>query len=652
MNANSEVSKISISESTINATGGYLAAGIGSGYANNGSSRVGSIHISGSTITSLGMQSGGVGSGHGSGGISSVALLRIENTNLSSSGATGVGSGTSNEKGESTVGRLMIENSTVFARGGAGGAWDNVGAGIGSALVYTLGSSDSNGRYSSVDSILIENSTIDGTGGEDCAGIGSGFGRVGTSIVSNITIRKSIVTARGSGDASGIGCGRYSFVSRITIDNSRVLAGGGWSSSPALGSPISSRLLDSAILSDSVIILNGPLVISDDSSTGLFLVGEISLTCFLENLACVSASRITFQNSSIQGRVSDRLFSETGNMIGSTDLVILYSVEQAARVEPEAPSFGKVIHLAHLDLPTSDNDTLTLFLPNASSFVHPISFAVSTVVSIALSIPNVSEWSVPVSYGSSFGFLCPIPNADQPFIPVDEIWTIVPTAYFVEWPWPTFTSSAAFSVSNVFPISWSYSPSSHFHFSVDLLSVAFLSTAASVLPIVPFSDLIPESPIDSLSSLFDCSSDPFSHPFVDSKIFCELSPETLSSPFVISPTRAFSSAVSSSSDGAFLVGAIAGIAAVLLVIVLGVVIAIFKRRRFRDKVPSPSGGSETIPDTVFLAHVLASGTGDGFLQDTEFYDGEPSELPSRQFEVNQRDEHGTSTLVFQSLLHD
>jgi hypothetical protein len=247
---------------------------------------------------------------------------------------------------------------------------------------------------------------------------------------------------------------------------------------------------------------------------------------------------MTFQNSSILGQVADALFSRDDTMTGSTNLVILYSNAHASQVEPNGALFNKMIQFGHLELPQSGNDALTLLFPNQSSFPHPVSFIASAVRSVAFSIPNVSEWSVPVLYGSFAGFLCPSPNADQPFIPMPATWNVFPTAYFIHRSTSIFSPSAIYPPSTVLisvllPLSQTWWKSELFSLSFSLFSIL-------LLPSIPRpSEVNRESPIGLQSSNFNFSVCPLSYDFLPSSALVGslsplLSSAILESPFPLS----------------------------------------------------------------------------------------------------------------------
>ena len=147
---------------SLKANGGYLGAGIGTGYVFDGNVTLGDITIEGGSITAKG---GGEGAGIGTGCV---------------------------DRGRSvTLGDIIINGGSITAKGG------DEGAGIGTGLVYrgsvTLGD------------ITIKGGSITAIGGDCGAGIGTGEFYNGTATIGTLTIYDDIdcVDATGN-DKSGI----------------------------------------------------------------------------------------------------------------------------------------------------------------------------------------------------------------------------------------------------------------------------------------------------------------------------------------------------------------------------------------------------------------------------------------------------------------
>ena len=156
---------------TLNVTGGYGAAGIGSG---NSCSSCGNITINGGKfIATGGDAAAGIGSGH-----------------------------------NSSCDDITISGGDVFASGG----YESAGIGSGE-------------EYSSCGNITISGGEVAATGGDSAVGIGSGNS---CSSCGNITISGGEVAATGDYESVGIGSGRdNSSCDNITINGGKVIAIGG-----------------------------------------------------------------------------------------------------------------------------------------------------------------------------------------------------------------------------------------------------------------------------------------------------------------------------------------------------------------------------------------------------------------------------------------
>ena len=195
---NSNCGNITISGGTVEATGGTDAdhqeggAGIGSGYAGT----CGAITISGGSVTATG---GGQGAGIGSGKQGTCTTITISGGTVSATGgqwAAGIGSGN-----EGTCGAITISGGTITATGGY------CAAGIGS------------GSSGNCDNITISGGTVSATGGQYAAGIGSGVGDIlsSTDKCGDIIISGGTVEATGGQWAAGIGSCNDSTCGDITI---------------------------------------------------------------------------------------------------------------------------------------------------------------------------------------------------------------------------------------------------------------------------------------------------------------------------------------------------------------------------------------------------------------------------------------------------
>lgn len=189
---------VTISGGTITATGGRLGDGIGGGYGAKPKPSGtliggnGTVTISGGTITeaSGGYMAAGIGSGtRGDSEIIIRGNAVIENAESSANGA-GIGAGQGSLRDNiSTVGKVTIEGNAKIenAKSGSGGS------GIG-------------GGFIGIGNVIIRGNAQIGnaTGGEEGAGIGGGaLGTGDVTIEGNVTIEN----AKGGAGAAGIGGG-------------------------------------------------------------------------------------------------------------------------------------------------------------------------------------------------------------------------------------------------------------------------------------------------------------------------------------------------------------------------------------------------------------------------------------------------------------
>ena len=198
---------ITIHGGTVTANGGNFGAGIGGGSDGDG----GSINIHGGTVTSNG-DDGGAGIGGGSGGDG--GSINIHGGTVTSNGAdggAGIGGGSDGDGGT-----ITINGGNVTTTGGSGGMGGG-GAGIG-------GGSDGNGG-----TIIINAGTVTAIGGSGSMVFGGGAGIGGSYIGSGgtITITGGAVTAIGGDYSAGIGGGYIGSGGTITIIGGAVTATGG-----------------------------------------------------------------------------------------------------------------------------------------------------------------------------------------------------------------------------------------------------------------------------------------------------------------------------------------------------------------------------------------------------------------------------------------
>ena len=187
-------SNITINSGTVNASGGASGAGIGGGALGNGTN----ITINGGKVTATG-QAAGIGGGSRGKGDN----ITINDGHVTATGglfSAGIGGG-ENGSGE----HIKINGGTVIAKGGG---W---GSGIGG------------GAYAAGKDIIINDGNVTATGASLGAGIGGGRDGDGSDIV----INGGVVTANGGSDAAGIGGGMRANGKNITITGGTVNATGG-----------------------------------------------------------------------------------------------------------------------------------------------------------------------------------------------------------------------------------------------------------------------------------------------------------------------------------------------------------------------------------------------------------------------------------------
>ena len=187
-------SNITINSGTVNASGGASGAGIGGGALGNGTN----ITINGGKVTATG-QAAGIGGGSRGKGDN----ITINDEHVTATGglfSAGIGGG-ENGSGE----HIKINGGTVIAKGG------NWGSGIGG------------GAYAAGKDIIINDGNVTATGASLGAGIGGGRDGDGSDIV----INGGVVTANGGSDAAGIGGGMRANGKNITITGGTVNATGG-----------------------------------------------------------------------------------------------------------------------------------------------------------------------------------------------------------------------------------------------------------------------------------------------------------------------------------------------------------------------------------------------------------------------------------------
>ena len=245
------------------------------------------IHVpAGSTLTIQGtgtlkasgsFQSSGIGGGRHL----ACGNIVIEGGDITATGgdlSAGIGSGY-----QSSCGTITISGGTVKATG-------NTGAGIGS------------GYQASCGNIVIEGGNITATGGDNSAGIGSGYP---SSSCGDITISGGIVNATGSCQGAGIGSGHNSSCGDITISGGTVTAKAGNSDAAGIGcgEGFSTKCGD--------ITISGGTVIATGSSYGAGIGSAHASTC--GNIT-ISGGTVTAKGSGQFAGIGSGLDAKCGNI--------------------------------------------------------------------------------------------------------------------------------------------------------------------------------------------------------------------------------------------------------------------------------------------------------------------------------------------------
>lgn len=218
-------SNITINSGTVNASGGASGAGIGGGALGNGTN----ITINGGKVTATG-QAAGIGGGSRGKGDN----ITINDGHVTATGglfSAGIG-GSEKASGE----HIKINGGTVIAKGGYWGSGIGGGAyaagkdiiinnGNVTATGTSLGSGIGGGRDGDGSDIVINGGIVNAAGGEYGAGIGGGMQANGK----NITITGGTVNATGGQYGAGIGGGALANGSGIRISGGEVTVMGGTS---------------------------------------------------------------------------------------------------------------------------------------------------------------------------------------------------------------------------------------------------------------------------------------------------------------------------------------------------------------------------------------------------------------------------------------
>ena len=204
---NTSCGNIVIAGGTITATGTGNCVGIGSGCSNGANITCGDITISGGTVTATGGdEAAGIGSGRAGNNTNKCGAITISGGSVTATGgdwAAGIGSG--NADNTNTCGAITISGGTVEA---TGGEW---AAGIGSGHAR-------NNTNTCGDITISGSAQVKAVGKKYAAGIGTGRGNGAdkNGICGAISITGGTVEATGGDRGAGIGsgeCGKFSSIS-------------------------------------------------------------------------------------------------------------------------------------------------------------------------------------------------------------------------------------------------------------------------------------------------------------------------------------------------------------------------------------------------------------------------------------------------------
>jgi len=270
---------ISINGGTVIAAGGETAAGIGGG--NGGSA--GTITITDGDVTATGgMWGAGIGGGFtGSGG--HIAVNGGTVTAVGGENSAGIGDGsstTSNDNAPISGSDISIGNGTVTATGG------DYGAGIGGGL---------RGAGVTVD---VSGGTVAGTGGIGGAGIGSGASEA-ASAETSLTFTGGISTATGGTSAAAVGGGASSAGATTMVGTGAVLITNSDTSVGATafgaGKNTTGLSFGSVSINGTVRINTGDLIVPDSNPNGPEIA--ISATGRIEGPSGVARPTLVFSGT-------------------------------------------------------------------------------------------------------------------------------------------------------------------------------------------------------------------------------------------------------------------------------------------------------------------------------------------------------------------
>lgn len=219
-------SNITINSGTVNASCGAESAGIGGGRNGNGTN----ITINGGKVTATGQAGAGIGGGlKGNGDNITINDGSVVASSNSYGEGAGIGGGEGGSGSNITINKGHVTAAGGTSAAGIGGGENGSGEHIkinGGTVIAKggyWGSGIGGGAYAAGKDIIINDGNVTATGASLGAGIGGGRDGDGSDIV----INGGVVTANGGSDAAGIGGGDEGGGKNITITGGTVNATGG-----------------------------------------------------------------------------------------------------------------------------------------------------------------------------------------------------------------------------------------------------------------------------------------------------------------------------------------------------------------------------------------------------------------------------------------
>lgn len=219
-------SNITINSGTVNASCGAESAGIGGGRNGNGTN----ITINGGKVTATGQAGAGIGGGlKGNGDNITINDGSVVASSNSYGEGAGIGGGEGGSGSNITINKGHVTAAGGTSAAGIGGGENGSGEHIkinGGTVIAKggyWGSGIGGGAYAAGKDIIINDGNVTAAGASLGAGIGGGRDGDGSDIV----INGGVVTANGGGDAAGIGGGMRANGKNITITGGTVNATGG-----------------------------------------------------------------------------------------------------------------------------------------------------------------------------------------------------------------------------------------------------------------------------------------------------------------------------------------------------------------------------------------------------------------------------------------